>query len=177
MDACISNNFIFIFFIIVKNYRKVKRSETEIAESIRRFIYSEITSPHIFERSGIAPVCVMDSIRAVWTRSLSAEKIVSERHLFAKCENGLKYSNGGDSTNTNKQKQTGKTAFIIGDSMVKKIDGYLLTSSVNHKYIVKVRPFLSAKTIDMLDYIKPTKRDFNPDVYLLHVGTNDLSSN
>ena len=85
-------------------------------------------------------------------------------------------SNGGN-TNTNKQKQTRKTAFIIGDSMVKKIDGYLLTSSVNHKYIVKVRPFLSAKTIDMLDYIKPTKRDFNPDVYLLHVRTNDLSSN
>ena len=42
---------------------------------------------------------------------------------------------------------------------------------------VKVRPFLSAKTIDMVDYIKPTQRDFNPDVYLLHVGTNDLSSN
>ena len=40
---------------------------------------------------------------------------------------------------------------------------------------MKVRPFLSAKTIDMLDYIKPTQRDFNPDVYLLHVGTNDLS--
>ena len=86
-------------------------------------------------------------------------------------------SNGADNTNTNKQKQTRKTAFIIGDSMVKKIDGYLLTSSVNHKYIVKVRPFLSAKTIDMLDYIKLTKRDFNPDVCLLHVGTNDLSSN
>ena len=82
-------------------------------------------------------------------------------------------SNGGDNITTNKQKQTRKTAFIIGDSMVKKIDGYLLTSSVNHKYIVKVRPFLSAKTIDMLDYIKPTQRD----EYLLHVGTNDLSSN
>ena len=61
--------------------------------------------------------------------------------------------------------------------MVKKKDCYLLTSSVNHKYIVKVRPFLSAKTIDMLDYIKPAQRDFSPDVYLLHVGTNDLSSN
>ena len=61
--------------------------------------------------------------------------------------------------------------------MVKKIDGYLLNSSVNHKYIVKVRPFFSAKTIDVLDYIKPTQRDFNPDVYLLHFGANDLSSN
>ena len=61
--------------------------------------------------------------------------------------------------------------------MVKKIDGYLLTSSINHKYIVKVRPFLSGKTIDMVDYIKPTQRDFNLDVYLLHFGTNYLSSN
>ena len=43
---------------------------------------------------------------------------------------------------------------------------------------MKVGLFLSAKTIDMLDYIKPTQsRNFNPDVYLLHVGTNDLSSN
>ena len=76
MDACISNNFIFIFFIIMKNYRKVKRPETEIAESIRRFIYSEITSLHISEQSGIAPICVTDSIRAVWIRSLSTAKIV-----------------------------------------------------------------------------------------------------
>ena len=29
----------------------------------------------------------------------------------------------------------------------------------------------------MLDYIEPTQGDFNPDVYLLHVGTNNLSSN
>ena len=116
-------------------------------------------------------------------------------------------SNGGDNSTNNKQKQasndknstsnnnnnssskesninssninskTRKTVFIIGDSMVKNFDGCLLTSSINRKYIVKVRPFLSAKTIDMVDYIKPTQRDFNPDVYLIHVGTNDLSSN
>ena len=42
---------------------------------------------------------------------------------------------------------------------------------------MKVRPFLSTKTIDMVDYIKPTQRDSNPHVYLLHVGTNDLTSN
>ena len=69
-----------------------------------------------------------------------------------------------------------ETAFITGDSMVKKIGGYLLTSSVNEKYIVKVRPFLSARTIGMLVYIKPTQKYFNPDVYLLRVGTKDLSS-
>ena len=121
-------------------------------------------------------------------------------------ENNIK-SNGGNNSTNSKQKQasnnnnsitnnnnnnsskenninsininskTRKTAFIIRDSMVKKTDGYLLTSSINHRYIVKVRPFLSAKTIDMVDYIKPTQRDFSPDVYLLHVGTNYLFSN
>ena len=91
MDACISNNFIFIFLIIMKNYRKVKRPETEVAESISRFIYSKIAVLHFFDWSGIAPICVMDSIRAVWTRSLSTAKIVSEQHLFAKCKHVLKY--------------------------------------------------------------------------------------
>ena len=69
-----------------------------------------------------------------------------------------------------------KSAFIIGNSLIKKIDVYLLTSSVSHRYIVKVRLFLSVKTVDMFDYIKLMQRDFNPGVYILHVGTNDLSS-
>lgn len=47
---------------------------------------------------------------------------------------------------------------------------WLLTSSTNQKYIVKVRPFLSGKTVEMLDYIKPAQRNFNPDVYTLHIG-------
>ena len=59
--------------------------------------------------------------------------------------------------------------------MVKEV-GYLLIGSISRKFIVKVRPFSSAKTIDMEDYTKPTKRDFNPDLYIFLVGTNDLSS-
>ena len=48
--------------------------------------------------------------------------------------------------------------------MVKNVDGYLLTGSLNSKPIVKVRPFSSSKTSDMSNYIKPTKKDFNPDI-------------
>ena len=59
--------------------------------------------------------------------------------------------------------------------MVKDVDGYLLTGSINKKFVAKVRTFSSAKTIDMEDYTKPTKRDFNPDLYILHVRKNDLS--
>ena len=39
--------------------------------------------------------------------------------------------------------------------MIEKIDGYLLTSSINYKYLVKVRPFLAARIVDMFDYVKP----------------------
>ena len=33
-----------------------------------------------------------------------------------------------------------KKVFIMGYSMVKKVDGYLLTNSIKRKYLVKVRP-------------------------------------
>ena len=59
--------------------------------------------------------------------------------------------------------------------MVKDVDDYLLTGSINRKFIVKARPFSSAKTTDMEDYAKPTKRDFNPELYKLHAEKNYFS--
>ena len=47
-----------------------------------------------------------------------------------------------------------KKVFII-------VDGYLLTNSIKHKYLVKVRPFLAAKAVDIFDYVKPIQRDFD----------------
>ena len=47
--------------------------------------------------------------------------------------------------------------------MIKKINGYLLTSSCNYKYLVKVRLFLAAKSVDMFDYVKPIQRDLDPE--------------
>ena len=35
----------------------------------------------------------------------------------------------------------GKLAFNLGDSMVKDVDGYLLTGSINRKFILKVKHF------------------------------------
>ena len=68
-----------------------------------------------------------------------------------------------------------KKAFIIDDSMIKKVDGYLLTNSIKHKYLVTVRSFLAAKAVNMFDYVKPIQRDFDPVAYILHIGTNDLT--
>ena len=61
--------------------------------------------------------------------------------------------------------------------MIKKVDGYLLTSSLEHQYLVKTRPFSTSETIDMYDYLKPTQREFKPAIFVLHVGTNDLPLN
>ena len=38
---------------------------------------------------------------------------------------------------------------------------------------VFVRPNSGATTEDMIDYVRPSKK-FNPDLYILHCGTNDL---
>ena len=59
---------------------------------------------------------------------------------------------------------------------LKKNDGYLQTSSINRKYLVKVGPFLAATSVDMLDYVKPIQRDFNPEVYVTHIATNGLAT-
>ena len=61
--------------------------------------------------------------------------------------------------------------------MIRKIDGYLLIKSINHQFLFKVRPFTTAKTIDMYDHMKPTLRDFNPGLFIIHFDTNDLPWN
>ena len=60
--------------------------------------------------------------------------------------------------------------------MIKKLNGFLLARKLNHKCVVKVRSFSSAKVRCMHNHVKPTVRYFNPDHIILHCGTNDLSS-
>lgn len=57
--------------------------------------------------------------------------------------------------------------------MIKKDDRFLLTSPINHKYVVEVRPFFTPKTDDMYDHI----RNLWPNLYILHVSTIDLPTN
>ena len=64
----------------------------------------------------------------------------------------------------------------MGDSVVKKLNDYLLTKKTKHKGILKVRPFTSAKVSCMQDHVKSTVRDINPQQIILYVGTNDLKT-
>ena len=47
---------------------------------------------------------------------------------------------------------------MIGDSMIKDVNRYLLAGSLNRKHVVKARHFPSSKTSDMEYDITPTKR-------------------
>ena len=68
-----------------------------------------------------------------------------------------------------------ETVIILVDSMVKKLNGFLLTKNLSHKCLVKIGPFSSGKVRCIHDHVKPTVQDFNPD-HILHCGTNDLNS-
>ena len=58
--------------------------------------------------------------------------------------------------------------------MVEKLKGYLMTKQVQHKCLIKVRPFNAARVKCMYDHVRPTLRDCNPNWIILHIGTNDL---
>ena len=73
-----------------------------------------------------------------------------------------------------KLQKSEQSVFIIEDSMIKKVNEYLLTSSLKHQYLVKRRPFSTAKSIGIYDYLKPTQKDFKQEIFILHLGTNDL---
>ena len=66
-----------------------------------------------------------------------------------------------------------KRIYIIGDSIVKYVQGYEISKSLeNCKTYVK--SFSGAKIRDMQDCVKPTSRE-NPDQIIVHVGTNNLA--
>ena len=85
--------------------------------------------------------------------------------------NGITNRNNNNGNKNNKNKTNG---YILGDIMVKKMNGYLLTRKIRYKHLVKVRSFSGTKISCMTDHVKPILRDISPDHIVLHVGTKDL---
>ena len=90
-----------------------------------------------------------------------------------KNSNHDRIDNNNRSTSSSNSKET---VFVLGDSMVKKVNGFYLAINVKHEFLVNVRPFSSAKTRHMYDHAKPTIRELNPEHIILHVGANDLNT-
>ena len=76
--------------------------------------------------------------------------------------------------NENRNNKDKKNVYITGDSIVKKLNGYLLTRKIKHKHLVKARSFSGPKISCMKDQVKPTLRYINPDHIILHSRKNDL---
>ena len=75
-----------------------------------------------------------------------------------------------------KAKTKASTAVILGDSIVKNVYGNAITKRVKHRKHVVVKHFSGAKIDDMKHYVKSTQEK-QPAQIIVHIGTNDLSSN
>ena len=65
-----------------------------------------------------------------------------------------------------------KEVFIIGDSMIKYVNG----REVSRNNPVKVRSHPGATTNDFIDYVLPTVRQ-KPNLIIIHTGANDIQNN
>ena len=79
-----------------------------------------------------------------------------------------------NNSNKNIDNKNKTNVYILGDGMVKKLNGYLLTKKIRREHLVKVRSFSGAKISCMTDHVKPTLEDINPNHIVLRAGTNDL---
>ena len=84
-----------------------------------------------------------------------------------------KYNTSADKPNNNNNK---KKIFILGDSMVKNVNGRSISEKLKKKHNVYVRSFFDSKVRCMKDCVKLCIRVNNPDHRILHVGTNNMNS-
>ena len=64
---------------------------------------------------------------------------------------------------------------ILGDSMTKLINGWEMAKKIQSNCKIYVKTFSGATVSCIEDYMKPFLRN-SPDHFILHVGTNELSS-
>ena len=69
-----------------------------------------------------------------------------------------------------------KFVFILGDSIVKNLNDFLIMTTNNNKRVVTTRPYSSMKVYCLYDHVKPALRAVNLDNIILHVRTGDLNS-
>ena len=69
-----------------------------------------------------------------------------------------------DQSNIDNRVNKNKTnVYTLGDSMIKKLNGYLLTKKIKHQHIAKVRSFSGTKINGIADHVKSTLREVDPD--------------
>lgn len=107
------------------------------------------------------------------TNNDKTNKLPRQQILSSSGENSCDEDDYGDFLLPKKKKKSSRKVTIVGDSIVKNIRGYELNKKVAENTKTYVRSESGATVEDMTDYIKPTVR-YNPDLIIIHCGTNDL---
>ena len=78
-------------------------------------------------------------------------------------------------TEVTRKKKGQRNITLLGDSIIKNIEGHRMKRCMRRGEKIYVKSFPGAKTADMKDYVRPSQR-YNPELFLLHTGCNDLIS-
>ena len=81
-------------------------------------------------------------------------------------------NNDGSQVSQNEPRGIGKRVYVVGDSIVSGLN----EKGLSKKHTVKVRSYPGDTTKDLTDDIKPVMRK-NPDLVVIHFGTNDITKN
>ena len=105
------------------------------------------------------------------SKSLSSKTMKNRQSKLSKKKPPNKSSRNSSNTLNHNQEGSSLTTVIIGDSIIRNIQGWQLGKEVGHQVVVK--SFVGATTSNMSHYVKPTL-DKEPDQIILHAGTNDI---
>ena len=83
-----------------------------------------------------------------------------------------KASTEGGQVSQDESRGIRKRAYVAGDSIVSGLN----EKGLSKKHTVKVRSYPGDTTKDLIDDVKPVMRK-NPDLDIIHFGTNDITSN
>ena len=74
-----------------------------------------------------------------------------------------------------KKKKWKREIVILGDSITKNIEKHKMKKEMKSNENIFIKSFPGAVISDMYDYSRPSKKH-SPDLFILHVGTNELRS-
>ena len=94
---------------------------------------------------------------------------------LSECQQRLESIAGYENYEKKERNCEKSTTYILGDSMIKNIQGWKLSQRINNKQNVLVKSFSGATVNCMKAYVKPSL-DKHPNRIILHVDTNDLNT-
>ena len=165
-----------IITLLLENVVKLKDNHKNQNRSIHSNNDVKITQP---EENNTKSTQSIETVEREITSTELLNIIVNDSDTRSRKSNqhytGDKSSNLNDTvTSQNKGGTNRKKTLIVGDSIIKNIEGWRLNKRMKSSVAVKSIP--CATTKGMKNHIKGYLGDNSPDSVILHVGTNNLKN-